>query len=93
MTKTSLNSFGAKQTLDVNGKSYTYYSLSAAQKNGLSGISRLPNSLKVVLENLLRFEDGTTVTKQDIDRISRRSRNGWPPEPRPMKSPIARPGC
>jgi len=67
MTQTSLNSFGAKQTLDVNGKSYVYYSLKAAEKNGLPGISRLPNSLKVVLENLLRFEDGKTVTKQDIE--------------------------
>ncbi len=70
MTKTSLNSFGAKRTLEVNGKSYTYFSLPAAEKNGLSGISRLPNSLKVVLENLLRFEDGKTVTKQDIEAFS-----------------------
>ncbi|VAW20753.1 Aconitate hydratase [hydrothermal vent metagenome] len=67
MTQTSLNSFGARQTLDVNGKSYIYYSLTAAEKNGLAGISRLPNSLKVVLENLLRFEDAKTVTKQDIE--------------------------
>ncbi len=70
MTQTSLNSFGAKQTLDVNGKSYTYYSLEAAEKNGLAGISRLPNSLKVVLENLLRFEDGKTVTKKDIEAFA-----------------------
>ena len=66
MTHTSLNSFKAKQTLKVGDKSYTYFSLPEAEKNGLSGISKLPNSLKVVLENLLRFEDGRTVTKADI---------------------------
>ncbi|MFT6658603.1 aconitate hydratase AcnA [Maritalea sp.] len=66
MTNTSLNSFNAKQKLSVGDKIYTYYSLPEAEKNGLSGISKLPNSLKVVLENLLRFEDGRTVTKADI---------------------------
>ncbi len=67
MTQTSLNSFNAKQVLDVNGKKYTYYSLIEAEKNGLPGISRLPNSLKVVLENLLRNEDNKTVTRDDIE--------------------------
>ncbi len=66
MTQRSLNSFNAKQVLDVNGKKYTYYSLVEAEKNGLEGISRLPNSLKVVLENLLRNEDDKTVTRDDI---------------------------
>jgi aconitate hydratase len=66
LTHTSLNSFNARQTLVVGDKSYTYYSLPEAEKNGLSGISKLPISLKVVLENLLRFEDGRTVTKDDI---------------------------
>ncbi len=70
MTQKSLNSFGAKQTLHVEGKSYTYFSLVEAEKNGLEGISRLPNSLKVVLENLLRFEDGSTVTRDDIEAFS-----------------------
>ncbi len=66
MQATSLNSFNSRQTLDVNGKEYVYYSLVEAEKNGLTGISRLPNSLKVVLENLLRFEDGKSVTRDDI---------------------------
>ncbi len=66
VTQTSLNSFNAKQTLQVGDKSYTYYSLIEAEKNGLEGISRLPHSLKVVLENLLRFEDGRTVTKATL---------------------------
>jgi aconitate hydratase len=65
MTK-SLNSFNAKQSLEVNGKTYHYFSLIEAEKNGLPGISKLPYSLKVVLENLLRFEDGRSVTADDI---------------------------
>lgn len=66
MTISSLNSFKSKQVLEVNGKQYTYFSLIEAEKNGLPGISRLPNSLKVVLENLLRNEDDKTVTRDDI---------------------------
>ena len=62
----SLDSFNSKKTLTVNGKDYSYFSLPDAEKNGLDGISQLPNSLKVVLENLLRFEDGRTVTAEDI---------------------------
>ena len=49
----SLNSFGARQTLDVGNQSYTYYSLDKAAES-LGDISRLPVSLKVLLENLLR---------------------------------------
>ncbi len=62
----SLDSFKCRKTLTVNGKKYVYYSLKAAEENGLSGISGLPYSMKVLLENLLRFEDGRTVTKDDI---------------------------
>ncbi|MEM1316888.1 MAG: aconitate hydratase AcnA [Pseudomonadota bacterium] len=66
----SLDSFSAKKTLDVNGKSYTYFSLVEAEKNGLTGVSKLPYSLKVLLENLLRFEDGRSVTKEDIKAVA-----------------------
>ncbi|HVV34666.1 MAG TPA: aconitate hydratase AcnA [Vitreimonas sp.] len=62
----SLNSFNARQTLNVGGKSYTYYDLNAAAANGLGDISKLPASLKVLLENLLRTEDGVAVKKADI---------------------------
>ncbi|UES48859.1 aconitate hydratase AcnA [Roseibium aggregatum] len=62
----SLDSFKCKKTLTAGGKTYTYFSIPEAEKNGLEGVSRLPFSLKVVLENLLRFEDGRTVTKADI---------------------------
>ena len=64
------NSFDARQTLEAGGKSYTYYSLPRAAENGLNDIGgdigRLPFSLKVLLENMLRFEDGSTVTADDI---------------------------
>jgi len=62
----SLDSFKARKTLTVNGKDYTYYSLNAAAENGLGDVSKLPASLKVLLENMLRNEDGTSVTKDDI---------------------------
>jgi len=61
-----LNSFKSRRTLTVGTKSYIYFSLTAAEKNGLGGISRLPYSLKVLLENLLRHEDGQTVKASDI---------------------------
>ncbi|MBF9233045.1 aconitate hydratase AcnA [Microvirga alba] len=64
------NSFNARQTLKVGDKTYTYYSLVEAEKNGLTGASKLPFSMKVLLENLLRFEDGRTVTKADIEAVA-----------------------
>src|SRR5262247_2629196 len=67
---TSLDSFKCARTLKVGSKTYAYYSLPAAEKNGLKGISRLPFSLKVLLENLLRFEDGRSVTKEDIQAFA-----------------------
>ena len=63
---TSLDSFRCCRTLKVGSKTYAYYSLPVAEKNGLKGISRLPFSMKVLLENLLRNEDGRSVTKADI---------------------------
>ena len=66
----SVDSFKSQITLDVGSRSYTVYSLAEAEKNGLAGISRLPFSMKVLLENLLRFEDGRTVTKADIEAIA-----------------------
>ncbi|MGE0035040.1 MAG: aconitate hydratase AcnA [Xanthobacteraceae bacterium] len=63
---TSLDSFRCCKTLKVGSKTYAYYSLPTAEKNGLKGISRLPFSMKVLLENLLRNEDGRSVSKDDI---------------------------
>ena len=63
------NSFNSLTKISVNGKSYNFYSLKEAEKNGLAGISKLPKSLKVLLENLLRFEDDITVNKKQIEAI------------------------
>tara|TARA_R110002012_G_scaffold27229_5_gene87553 strand:+ start:10891 stop:13614 length:2724 start_codon:yes stop_codon:yes gene_type:complete len=62
----SLDSFNCRSTLKVDDTEYVYYSLTEAEKNGLTGISALPFSMKVILENLLRNEDGGTVKKEDI---------------------------
>lgn len=67
---TSLDSFKCRTTLQVDGQEYVYYNLEAAEKNGLEGVSRLPFSMKVLLENLLRYEDGRTVTKQDVISVA-----------------------
>ena len=63
------NSFKARKILKVGHKKYVYYSLKEAEKNGLEGISRLPSSMKVLLENLLRHENGTSVTIKDIQAL------------------------
>ncbi|MBL8844914.1 MAG: aconitate hydratase AcnA [Hyphomicrobium zavarzinii] len=65
-----MDSFKCRKTLSVDGKPYVYYSLPEAEKNGLAGISKLPYSMKVLLENLLRHEDGRSVTKADIVAVS-----------------------
>src|SRR6202166_4477528 len=66
----SLDSFKCLRPLKVGSKTYAYYSLSAAEKNGLKGISRLPFSMKVLLENLLRNEDGRSVSKEDLQAFT-----------------------
>ena len=62
----SKNSFKSLSKLNVGNKEYNYYSLPEAEKNGLEGIGKLPKSLKVLLENLLRYEDDASVTKNQI---------------------------
>ena len=63
------NSFNSKSTISISDKDYTYYSIPEAEKNGLAGVSKLPKSLKVLLENLLRYEDDLTVNKSQITAI------------------------
>ena len=90
LTPRSLDSFRSRKTLNVEGKAYEYFSLPDAEANGLPGISALPYSLKVLLENLLRFEDGSTVTADDIRAMAQ-----WLAEqeaPR-AKSPSDPPAC
>ena len=63
------NSYKSLTDLEIDGKNYKIYSLLKAENNGLNGISKLPKSLKVLLENLLRYEDDVTVTKKQIEAI------------------------
>jgi len=70
-----VDSFKCLRPLKVGSKTYAYFSLPAAEKNGLKGISRLPFSLKVLLENLLRNEDGRSVTKEDIQAVAQWLKN------------------
>ncbi|MEX6508357.1 aconitate hydratase AcnA [Jiella sp. M17.18] len=65
------DSFKSRKTLTAAGKTYVYFDLKEAEKNGLSGVSRLPFSMKVLLENLLRNEDGRTVTADDIRAVAK----------------------
>ena len=67
----AIDSYKCRSTLTVNGKDYVYYSLTEAEKNGLEGVSALPFSMKVLLENLLRNEDGRSVTKADIAAVAK----------------------
>ena len=64
------DSFKCRKTLTVGAKTYEYFSLPDAEKNGLAGIASLPLSLKVLLENLLRFEDGRSVKADDIRAVA-----------------------
>ena len=66
----SLDSFRCRRTLKADGAEYDYFSLKEAEANGLAGIASLPFSLKVLLENLLRHEDGRTVTADDIRAVA-----------------------
>jgi len=72
---TALDSFRCMRPLKVGAKTYAFYSLVEAEKNGLKGIFRLPFSLKVLLENLLRSEDGRTVNKEDIQSVAQWLKN------------------
>ncbi|KQW53188.1 aconitate hydratase [Nocardioides sp. Root1257] len=75
----SQDSFGAKSTLDVDGKSYEIFRLDAVEGEGLD-VQSLPFSLKVLLENLLRTEDGADITADDIKAIA-----GWDADADPSK--------
>ncbi|MGY0541563.1 aconitate hydratase AcnA [Nocardioides sp. YJ-D4] len=75
----SKDSFGAKSTLDVDGKSYEIFRLDAVKGEGLD-VASLPFSLKVLLENLLRTEDGANITAEDIKALA-----GWDETAEPDK--------
>ena len=71
----NINSFNSQQTLRVKDNEYLYYDLNRASEHGVGDISRLPFSLKVLLENLVRNEDGETVTAQDIKHLANWNKN------------------
>ena len=66
----SIDSLKTRRELTVGDKTYFYYSLPAAEEAGLAGLARLPASMKVLLENLLRNEDGATVGADDIKALA-----------------------
>jgi len=68
----SQNSLNTRSTLTVGGQRFTYFSLPALEKAGFAGLARLPYSLKILLENLLRREDGRFVDRDDIQTLA-----GW----------------
>src|SRR4051812_45128197 len=72
----SENSFDAKATLDAGGREWEIFRLDALQDS--FDVARLPFSLKILLENLLRNEDGTAVSKEDIENLARWDHNAEP---------------
>src|SRR5450755_3989169 len=71
---TSLNSFGAAGQLHAGGRTHQIFRLAALEKAGVN-LSRIPFSIKILLENLLRFEDGSTVKRSDIEYVA-----AWDPK-------------
>ena len=63
------NSYNSSSDIKINNRNYKFFSLPKAESNGLSGISKLPKSIKVLLENLLRYEDDLSVNKSQIEAI------------------------
>ncbi|MGB1465991.1 MAG: aconitate hydratase AcnA [Alcanivorax nanhaiticus] len=71
MTRIGQDSLNSKKSLQANGKTYHYFDINAVANKGWGDLARLPFSLKVLLENLLRFEDGSSVTGEDIEAVMR----------------------
>src|SRR5688572_11082457 len=63
-----LDSLKVKSTFEVDGKRYTYFSLAALASRGIN-VARLPHSMRILLENLLRNEDGQNVTRREIEAV------------------------
>ena len=80
MSEKSLNSFNCRSDLKVSGKTYEYFSIPKFAGKGMAKAKKLPFSLKVLLENLLRFEDDLTVRKSDIETLA-----NWNPKEEPSK--------
>lgn len=83
----SVNSFNAAATLNVNNSNYRIFRLSVLEQAGICAVSRLPHTLKILLENLLRYEDNLTVTHEDITAFA-----AWLQERTSTKEIAFRPG-
>jgi len=81
------DSFGAQSTLAVDGRSYTIFRIDALERAGIGNVARLPYSLKILLENLIRFEDGRSVTKDDVASLA-----AWSPQAVVEREIAYRPG-
>ncbi len=66
-----VNSFETRKALQVRGRFVDFYSLAALQQQGYPEVGRLPYSLKILLENLLRHEDGRSVKPEDVEALAR----------------------
>lgn len=73
-----LDSFGARQSLEVDGRAFEIWELAAVERAGLGKVARLPFALRILLENLLRHEDGRAVDREDIEALV-----GWDPKKTP----------
>ena len=71
MTRIGQDTLNSKKTLEANGKTYHYFDINTVADKGWGDLSKLPFSLKVLLENLLRFEDGDSVTSADVEAVVR----------------------
>ena len=92
MSITGQDTLKTRRTLSVGGKEYDYFSLEAAEAAGIGAVGRLPFSLKVLLENLLRRENGRTVTVDDVKAVARNTIISlWKPRKRPASAPSG--GC
>ncbi len=74
----SKNSFGVKSNLTVSGKNYSYFDITALASKGVTGVETLPYSLKILLENLLRTEDGANITSEQIKILANWDENAEP---------------
>ena len=81
-----MDSFNSADVLRVGNRSYRYFRLDALERAGLTKLSRLPYSLKILLENLLRFEDGRSVRREDIEALAR-----WSPTAQDQREIAFRP--
>ncbi len=82
----SKDSFGSKAKIDIGGREITIYRLDALTRAGVGDVATLPFSLRILLENMLRYEDGSTVTKEDIEAIA-----NWDPKAVPSHEIAFRP--